>query len=81
MKTVGDQIADMARVLPGWSCERLTQRTAVWTGSLQPHQTRYMVRIEYTEPLLPEGRSTLFLQPLVEVIKTPLKRRFGNSEG
>lgn len=81
MKTVGDQITDMAAVFPGWSCKRLTRRTAVWTGPLQPHQTPYTVRIEYTEPLLPEGRSDLFLQPLVEVLKAPLKRRFGNPEG
>ena len=81
MITVGEQVADMASVFPSWSCERLTGRTAVWVGQLQPHKTSYAVRIEYTEPLLPEGRSTLYVQPLVEILGRQLERRFGNAEG
>ena len=81
MITVGEQITDMAHVFPAWSCEKLNRRTAVWVGRLQPHKTPYSIRIEYTEPLLPEGRSALFVQPLVEALGPPLRRRFGNSEG
>ena len=81
MITVGEQIADMACVFPAWSCKTLDQRTAVWVGHLRPHKTSYSVRIEYTEPLLPEGRSALFIQPLVEVSSPPLQRQFGNLEG
>ena len=81
MITVGDQIADMRSVLPDWSCDRPDKRTAVWHGMLTPHTIAYRLRIEYTEPLLPEGRSNLYLQPLVEVLSPPLTRRFGNAEG
>ena len=81
MITVGNQVSDMADVFPGWSCERPTSRTAIWIGQLQPHKTIYTVRVEYTEPLLPEGRSALYVQPLVEILSPKLKRRFGNAEG
>jgi len=81
MITVGNQVSDMADVFPGWSCERPTSRTAIWIGQLQPHKTIYTVRVEYTEPLLPEGRSALYVQPLVEILNPKLKRRFGNAEG
>ena len=81
MMTVGDQIADMHAVLPCWSCDQPDKRTAVWHGILRPHKTAYLLRIEYTEPLLLEGRSNLYLQPLVEVIDPQLARRFGNVEG
>lgn len=77
MITVGEQIADMAVALPDWSCERQGHRTAVWQGTLAPHQTSYVVRIEYTEPLIPEGRSILYVQPLVEVLAPQLSYRFG----
>lgn len=81
MITVGDQIADMHAMLPNWSCDQPDKRTAVWHGMLTPHKTAYQLRIEYTEPLLPEGRSNLYLQPLVEVLSPPLTRQFGNAEG
>lgn len=81
MKTVGDQISDMAQIFPEWWCDRLDARTAVWHGWLKPHRTAYLLRVEYTEPLLSEGRSNLFLQPLVEVVEPRLIRRFGNAEG
>lgn len=81
MITVGEQISDMAEVYPDWSSDRLSQRTCVWVGHLQPHRTRYRLRVEYTEPLLVEGRSNLYLQPLVEVLEPTLERRFGNEEG
>lgn len=81
MITVGDQIADMADVYSEWSCDRLSRRTCVWEGRLQPHRTTYRLRVEYTEPLLLEGRSNLYLQPLVEVLEPTMQRRFGNEEG
>jgi len=81
MITVGDQIADMHAFFPTWSCEQPNKRTAVWHGTLTPHKTAYRLRIEYTEPLLPEGRSNIYLQPLVEVLGPPLTGRFGNAEG
>lgn len=81
MITVGEQVSSMADVFPDWSCERPTKRTAVWKGKLQPHKIIYTVRVEYTEPLLPEGRSALYVQPLVEILAPKLKRRFGNAEG
>lgn len=81
MITIGDQVIDMRSVFPGWSCDRPYTRTAIWHGWLTPHKIAYRMRVEYTEPLLPEGRSNLFLQPLVEVMHPPLVRRFGNTEG
>lgn len=81
MITVGNQIADMARIFPDWSCDQSEERTAIWIGYLRPHQTTYKLRVEYTEPLLPEGRSSLYLQPLVEVLDPILQPRFGNPEG
>lgn len=81
MITVGNQVADMKSVFPAWSCDQPDKRRAVWHGLLKPHKIAYRMRVEYTEPLLPEGRSPLFLQPLVEVLDPPLKPRFGNSEG
>lgn len=81
MITVGDQVADMRLVFPDWLCEQPDKRTAAWHGMLKPHKIAYQVRVEYIEPLLPEGRSSLFLQPLVEVVNPPLVPRFGNSEG
>jgi len=81
MITVGDQILDMVSVFPGWSCNQPDKRTAVWHGWLKPHSTEYHLRVEYTEPLLPERRTNLFLQPLVEVLEPQLVRRFGNAEG
>lgn len=73
MITIGEQMHDMAAELPDWRCERIDHRTAVWTGFLAPHRTQYAVRIEYTEPLLVEGRSALWLQPLVEIVSAPLQ--------
>lgn len=77
----GEQIADMAATYPDWVCDRLGPRTCAWFGHLQPHKTRYRIRVEYTEPLLPEGRSNLYLQPLVEVLEPNLSWRFGSAEG
>ena len=81
MITVGDQVIDMRSVFPDWSCHHPEKRTAVWDGWLKPHKVAYRLRIEYTEPLIPEGRTNLFLQPLVEVLQPQLVRRFGNAEG
>lgn len=81
MITIGEQVRDMAAELPGWRCDHFGRRTAVWNGHLTPHRTRYEVRVEYTEPLLAEGRSALWLQPLVEIVSPSLQWRFFDPEG
>ena len=81
MIPVVEQLTNMAAVFPDWSGVRQNARTAVWVGQLKPHRTTYTVRVEYTEPLLPERRSTLYVQPLVEVLSPKLQRRFSSSEG
>lgn len=81
MITVGEQIKDMADIYPHWACDRLSTKTCAWEGHLQPHRVIYRLRVEYTEPLLLERRSNLYLQPLVEVLEPKLKRQVGNKEG
>lgn len=79
MITVGEQVFNMADVFPVWSCESPTCRTAIWIGQLEPHKTIYTVCVEYTELLLPEGKSALYVRPFVEILNPKLKRRFGNA--
>lgn len=81
MITANDQASNMAEVFPNWSCDRPSSRTSIWVGQLQPHKTTYTVRIEYTEPIALEGKSTLYIQPLVEVISPRLEFQFDNPEG
>lgn len=81
MKTVGDQIIDMEKVFSNWRCERVSRRRAIWYGKLQPHSQQYTVRIDYEEPLLPEGRRPIYLQPLVDVVSAPLRCRFDINGG
>lgn len=81
MKTLDEQIIDMAQVFPRWSCKTLDRRTAVWNGHLRPHKTEYNIQIEFTVPIFLERQDVPYLQPLVKILSPQLKKRFGNAEG
>jgi len=81
MLTIDQQIDGMAADFPGWVVERKGERTAVWTGTLQPSRTFYQVRMEYTVPPVIEMHSILMMQPLVEVLYPSLQKMDGNPEG
>ncbi|WP_420607994.1 hypothetical protein [Novosphingopyxis sp.] len=79
--TLDQQIEDMAQALPHWQCSRLDDRTASWTGVLQPYETAYTVRIEHAVPLVIEYKSLLYVQPLIEVLSPRLKEQRDAEEG
>lgn len=81
MMTIDRQIEDMTSRLPTWAVKRVGKRTAVWTGTLTPYNTSYVVRIEHTVPPVIEYRSLLYIQPLIEVMRPQLVKREGNAEG
>lgn len=79
--SIEKQIEWMALDFPDWKVERIGSDTAVWTGTLQPNQTTYRIRMEHSVPMVLEMRSLIHLQPLVEIIGPALEERDGNPEG
>ena len=65
--TIDQQIDQMSLEWPEWHVTKDSDRSAVWTGILQPHQRQYAVSIEYTVPLAIQNVSAVWIQPLVSI--------------
>ena len=73
LKSIEDQIADMAIRWPLLKLVERTERSAIWIGPIKPSAVEYQVRVEYEVPHVIEVYTVHQIQPSVQVLSPLLE--------